>query len=149
MTALDNAVTGPLEAYLDLVAEREKIIVGNMANSETPNYRTRDLDFEAELQRVADQMNGEITVPPGSDIGDIELRAVSFETGAQPAFEDPSARVVEVRGLIERPDGNNVSVEREGILLAQTQLQFKMGSELLKHRLQALMQVITEGNQTQ
>jgi len=41
-----------LERYLDLSADRHQLIVNNMANIDTPGYRTRDLDFRHELQRA-------------------------------------------------------------------------------------------------
>ncbi len=52
---------------------------------------------------------------------------------------------VNVRGLVSRPDGNNVSADREGLLLAQTQLQFQTGVELLRSQLQRLSVAINEG----
>jgi flagellar basal body rod protein FlgB len=33
--------------------------------------------------------------------------------------------VLPVRGLVARPDGNNVSADREAMLLAEVRLQFK------------------------
>jgi len=112
----DNPVTGPIERYLDLAAKRQELIVSNMANIDTPSYRTRDIDFQAELQRAS--------------------------TGLDP---DADPKVVEVQGLIERPDGNNVDLDREGLLLAKTQLEFHLGTQLLKHRFQDLMDVIKQG----
>ena len=117
MAMLDNPVTGPLERYLDLLAKRHELIVSNMANVDTPHYRTRDIDFQGELRRASSSLEE----------------------------SDPQPRVVEVPGLVERPDGNNVSMDREGMLLAQTQLEFKMGTALLKHTFQGLMSVIKEG----
>jgi len=46
---------------------------------------------------------------------------------------------------MERPDGNNVSVERESLLLAQTQLQFRTGVELLRSEFRRLQMAINEG----
>jgi len=112
----DNAVTGPIERYLDLAAKRQELIVSNMANVDTPNYRTRDIDFQAELQRASSGLG------PDSD-----------------------PKVIEVQGLIERPDGNNVDLDREGLLLAKTQLEFRLGTQLLKHTFQGLMDVIKGG----
>jgi len=117
MSMLDDNVINPIERYLDLAAKRQELVVSNMANVDTPGYRTHDIDFKAELQRAA--------------------------AGLDP---DPQPKVFAVPGLIERPDGNNVSMDREGLLLGQTQLQFKMGAELLKHEFQDLMDVIKGGN---
>jgi flagellar basal body rod protein FlgB len=50
-----------------------------------------------------------------------------------------------VRGLLERPDGNNVSVEREGLLLAETQMKFNLGVQLLKDEFHSISQAINSG----
>ena len=46
---------------------------------------------------------------------------------------------------MERPDGNNVSLDREGLLLAQTQLQFHMGISLIKEEFHRIQMAIEEG----
>jgi flagellar basal-body rod protein FlgB len=48
--------------------------------------------------------------------------------------------------LLERPDGNNVSMDREGLLLAETQMQFGLGVQLLRHEFQSLLSAINEGS---
>lgn len=34
---------------MDLVSARQKIVASNIANADTPGYRTKDLDFQAEF----------------------------------------------------------------------------------------------------
>ena len=106
-----------LERYLDVVTMRQTLISTNVANIDTPGYHTRDVDFRGELMRV---MNGEDT-------------------------STTSPFVVLVRGLTARPDGNNVSVDREGLLLSQVQLQFNAASELVKDQFKRLNMAITSG----
>ena len=43
-----------LEQYLDIVSARQKLVASNIANADTPGYKTRDVDFAAELSRAAD-----------------------------------------------------------------------------------------------
>jgi flagellar basal-body rod protein FlgB len=45
----------------------------------------------------------------------------------------------------ERPDGNNVNIDREGLLLSQTQLQFQLGIQLVKGQFSHLLTAIKEG----
>jgi flagellar basal-body rod protein FlgB len=52
------------------------------------------------------------------------------------------ARVKAVDGLVARPDGNNVSMEREGMNLAEAQLKFKTGVALLREEYQRVMDAI-------
>jgi len=123
-TSLTEAVAG----FLDVDVARYQLVSRNMANIDTPGYRTRDLDFRAELRRatvaaVAEQ-NGQLTT----------------------AAYSPVAR--QVSGLMERPDGNNVSAEREGMLLAETQMKFNLGVQLLKQQFRLISLAINSGGTT-
>lgn len=97
--------------YLDLSTQRMQLISSNMANVDTPGYRTQDINFEAEFSLAAAQAMAE---RGGNE---------------QPAHR---VRIRQVGGLLERPDGNNVSLDREGMELGELQLQFRAASELLK-----------------
>ena len=58
-----------------------------------------------------------------------------------------SAPVVrEVPGLIERPDGNNVSIDRESLLMAQNQLAFQVAVQVLRAEFNRLQQAINGGS---
>ncbi|WP_260704870.1 flagellar basal body rod protein FlgB [Edaphobacter flagellatus] len=110
-----TALSDALGRYLDLTGEQMKLTASNMANVDTPGYKTQGFDFEQEFAR---QLTG------------------AGSTGfAQPAAQD-------VDGLVTRPDGNNVSMDREGIQLAKSQLQFRLGVELLKHEYSTVMSAI-------
>jgi flagellar basal-body rod protein FlgB len=54
----------------------------------------------------------------------------------------------EIRGLLERPDGNNVSVERESLLLAQNQLRFQVAVQFMKAEFHRMSLAITGGSTT-
>ena len=106
-----------MEKFLDVTSQRHKLVVANMANIDTPGYRTKDLDFRGELDRATAEGGENLT---------------------------PIAR--NVPGLLERPDGNNVSLDREGLLMAEVQMQFGLGVQLLHHEFQNLMAAINEGS---
>jgi flagellar basal-body rod protein FlgB len=108
-----------LEKALNVISERHKLVVSNMANVDTPGYQTKDIDFRSELQREV--TNGSTTFMPV---------------------------VQSVQGLMQRPDGNNVSLDREGLMLAETQMQYSLGIELMRHEFQNLMYAINEGNKS-
>ncbi len=116
------ALLSTLESYLKLTSNREQAITANMANVDTPGYRTKDIDFGSELQRLM-------------------IHAANGEGAAQ-----VTPVVKEVSGLMERPDGNNVSLDRESMLLAATQLQYQMGVQLIKRHFHTLLSAINGGN---
>lgn len=105
-----------LEKALDVTSQRHKLVVANMANVDTPGYHTKDLDFRSELRRMSAAGENENFLPVARS----------------------------VPGLLERPDGNNVSVDREGLLLAETQMQFGLGIQLLQHEFHNLLSAISE-----
>ncbi len=66
---------------------------------------------------------------PGYKAKEIDFErefASQMNGGGEPVIRD-------VDGLVARPDGNTVSLDRESMALAKTQLQFRMGVEMLKH----------------
>ena len=42
-------VAGQLERYMDLLSVRKKLVASNIANADTPGYRTQDIDFQSEF----------------------------------------------------------------------------------------------------
>jgi flagellar basal-body rod protein FlgB len=106
-----------LERFLNVTSSRQSLVINNMANIDTPGYHTQDVDFRGELQRA---------------IGSPEEASMS-----------PVAH--KVSGLIKRPDGNDVSLDRESMLLAETQMQFRVGIQFMRTEFHRLMHAINEG----
>lgn len=118
---LTTPMTDALVRYLDLSTLELKLTAQNMANVDTPGYRTVGIDFAAEMQRSIDALGQE---------------------GASAAWPEP--RTGPVGGLLERPDGNDVSIDREGMKMAEAQLQFRAGEALLKSQYTLTMDAIHE-----
>lgn len=114
MSFLDTPNIRALSQALDRAAYRQRVIAQNVANVDTPGYRTVDADFRTHLANAAGE------------------EPTSFHTR-------------EVPGLLQRPDGNNVSLEREGLLMAETQLKFRAGAELLRVEFRRLQTAIQGG----
>ena len=111
-----TATSDALAKYLDLASDQMKLTAENMANVDTPGYKTQGFDFAGEFSR-----------------------ALGAEDGAT-----PQVKATDVDGLTARPDGNNVSMDREGMQLAKAQLEFKAGISLLKSEYQRVMSAIHE-----
>jgi flagellar basal-body rod protein FlgB len=45
-----DPVGNSIEKYMDLLSVRQKLIASNIANADTPGYKTKDLDFQAEFE---------------------------------------------------------------------------------------------------
>jgi len=48
--AMVDRLAGSIERYLYLLSARQKLVVSNIANADTPGYKTRDLDFQSEYR---------------------------------------------------------------------------------------------------
>jgi flagellar basal-body rod protein FlgB len=114
---LDTPGIRLLSRFLDVNVFRHSLITSNLANIDTPGFRTRDLNFRLELERAQGP-----------------LQYAAFSPAVRP-----------VAGLTERPDGNNVSLERESLLLAETQMRFTAGVQLLRAEFRRLASAINEG----
>jgi flagellar basal-body rod protein FlgB len=49
-----DSLTNSLQTYMDLVSMRQKLVSSNIANADTPGYKTQDLDFQASFQSMLD-----------------------------------------------------------------------------------------------
>jgi len=109
-----TATSDALQKYLDLTSDQMKLTAENMANVDTPGYKTQGFDFANEFSQALGTMaSAQMTVEPS-----------------------------DVAGLTARPDGNNVSMDREGMQLAKTQLEFRAGVSLLRSQFTRVMDAI-------
>jgi flagellar basal-body rod protein FlgB len=53
--AMVDATGSALEKYMNLLSVRQKLIASNIANADTPGYKTQDIDFQSEFRSA---MNG-------------------------------------------------------------------------------------------
>lgn len=60
-----NPIAGQLERYLDLLAERQRLVASNIANADTPGYKTRDIDFQFEFMSLAQGARPRVIEAPG------------------------------------------------------------------------------------
>jgi flagellar basal-body rod protein FlgB len=114
-----------IETFLRLTSIREKAIAANMANVDTPGYRARDINFESEMTKAMT----EASFKP-EDGAELQLHPV----------------IRQVQGLMERPDGNDVNLDREGLLMAEVQLQYQLGIQLMKRHFHQQLNAINGGS---
>lgn len=112
---IQTGLSQQLERYLDLAVGQAKVTAENMANVDTPGYQTRGFDFDVEMRKALANMD-------------------DHKSGALHAGP--------VEGLVSRPDGNNVSIDREGLKLAEAQLKFRTGVALMRLENQRVLDAI-------
>jgi len=124
-----NEIAGRLADYMDLLSARQKLVASNIANANTPGYQTKDIDFHFEFMSQPEPGAG----TAGS--GGQEKRANRLPF---------APNVYEVRGLGNKNDGNNVSLDREARLLAENGARFNVAANLWKAQLRAIKTAIQE-----
>ncbi len=100
---------------MNLVAARQKLTASNIANVDTPGYKTKDVEFTSVLQDVS--------------------------TGS--ANQQP-ATAAEVPNLPGKPDGNNVSLDREARNLAENALRFHIAGQLVQSQIRLTRSAMQE-----
>lgn len=111
-TVMINPTVRNLERYMDLLSARQNLVASNVANADTPGYRTQDIDFQFEFMSLVD--------------------------GTTP-------QSLQVSGLPEKPDGNNVSIDREARLLSENAIRFDLASTLVRRQIDTVRKAIQEG----
>ena len=97
-------VTSTLFSQLDFRSERQKVITSNIANINTPNYKTKDLVFDQELDKATSKNTPVLQMAKTSSTHFSNVSAVNN-------IQNP--RLIEVQGLEEQNDGNNVSLDTQ------------------------------------
>ncbi|NQY93411.1 MAG: flagellar basal body rod protein FlgB [Campylobacteraceae bacterium] len=106
-------VSSLLFQHLSHTAERQKVITGNIANINTPNFKTKELVFENELKMVQTKNDLRLDVTHHNHI---RLQAEISNKS--------KSRVVEVQNLQEQNDGNNVSLDQQISEMSKNRTQF-------------------------
>ncbi len=60
-----DPLAGRLERYMDLLSARQQLVASNLANIDTPGYRTRDIDFQFEFLSLAGGERPQVVEPSG------------------------------------------------------------------------------------
>ena len=48
-----DGLSNNIERYMDLLSARQKVVASNIANADTPGYKTRDINFQSEFRSRA------------------------------------------------------------------------------------------------
>jgi len=115
--------------YLDVAALRQKLVAGNLANVSTPGYGARDIDFQAEFNRV----NGQ-----GDKLDGYRTHPNHIPLGAGPEGEPEISRAKVAEG-----DLNAVDADHEIANLAQNELIYSISARLLQKKISGIRNVIT------
>jgi flagellar basal-body rod protein FlgB len=130
---VDEPLLRQLERALDVMSQRQQLVASNIANVDTPHYRTVDIDFDKALSRALDGSSDRLT-------------AKRTQIGHMASHAEPGAPVArEVQGLPVRNDGNNVSLEREMMALRSIRGKYKVAATVARKRFDQIKSALSEG----
>jgi flagellar basal-body rod protein FlgB len=129
---LQDQTLQAIGAYMSRLSQRLQIVSSNLANIDTPEYKTRDVSFHATMQELLAEAPVPLsTTRPEHDQGwlPVPAQAMSFE----------------VQGLPSRLDRNNVDLDSEMLKLSQTDFGYSMMAQILKGKFRTIATSINEG----
>ena len=133
-----NPMVQLMDHSLTLASQRMTLIASNLANIDTPGYKTRDFSFEGALKAALSEDAGQQS--PASLTLTNPMHLQGDATADYPATTDP------VRPDSERNDGNDVSLDREDMLMARTQMAYQNASNFLQVELRKMYYLIREAS---
>ena len=97
-------VSNLLYQQLSFRGDRQKIIASNIANLNTPDYKTKDLSFDDHLKQTSKSNDLQLYTTNKNHISNFQSNNSNAKS---------TAKVYEVKGLEEQNDGNNVNLDKE------------------------------------
>jgi flagellar basal-body rod protein FlgB len=125
----DAAIMTALGREMTRAVQRQAVAAGNLANLDTPGYRTKEVQFSDELDGRLGAMRMTVT----------NARHLGASGGADPRT------TAEVSGLAVRRDGNNVQLDRELLSLGRAAADFSAAETVLAAKFRLVRYAINEG----
>jgi flagellar basal-body rod protein FlgB len=125
----DAAIMAALGREMTRAVQRQAVAAGNLANIDTPGYRTKEVQF-------SDALDGEL--------GALHMTVTDAKHLGAAGGADPRA-TAEVGGLAVRRDGNNVQLDRELLSMGRSAADFRAAETVLAAKFRLVRYAINEG----
>lgn len=124
----DKTGVNKFSKMLDVVGFRHKLISGNIANSTTPGYTARDIDFQKEMKKVlgSDKIMPMTTTSAG--------HISNSGPGVRPEILEHSAE--------NESDLNGVDIDKEITNMAVNQMRYTIGARILQKKMAFIRKAI-------
>ena len=145
LSSMFNASTIPvLEQVVNFTESRHGVLAGNVANLDTPGYKTRDLSPEQFQQSLKDAI--ETRNQPVEPFDSRSFGLTSANNTQQREAKQAAAfgKVKDSMKSILRHDGDDVSMEREINEIVKNQQQHNLAVNIMSAQFRLLRAAITE-----
>ncbi|NLH48760.1 MAG: flagellar basal body rod protein FlgB [Myxococcales bacterium] len=121
-----------LKRSMDVQQFRTEVIAGNLANVDTPGYKSMDVDFARALEDARGMVSGELNLER-TNVRHIGTSDSEFPTEVKEEVDKGSIRV----------DGNTVNQDEELQKLADSQMYYTASITAITKKLKAISEAIT------
>lgn len=127
-----NASLNFYQQALSLRANRQEVLSANIANADTPDYKARDFDFTAELDRALDQ--GRVAQPGGLSLKTTSARHMNASAAGSSGVQELAYRIPAQPSL----DGNTVDMDMERVNFADNAVHYQADLQILGNKIKGL-----------
>jgi flagellar basal-body rod protein FlgB len=124
-----------VEKSLSLRARRHELIVSNIANADTPNYKSFDIIIDEELQKTG---NNSTSIP-------LETTHCNHLQSVSNGFDQVTIHTKETDDLSLRGDGNTVDMDQEMVNLSENSIIYRAATQIMGKMFAALKSAINGG----
>jgi flagellar basal-body rod protein FlgB len=134
-----------LEQVVNFTEARHGVLAGNIANLDTPGYKTRDLSpalFQQRLKEAIESKNQPVSPTSLGDVADLSPNyGAEHQVNKQMAAFD---KVKDSMKSILRHDGDDVSMEQQVNEMMKNQQQHNLAINIMSAQFRLLKVAITE-----
>ncbi len=127
-----------LQSSLDIRLQRQNVLNGNLANVDTPGYRSRDLDFGAALKAAEAPKPAHVSVAP------VEPGHLPVDVGGLTP-PDPQSFIKLAPQGENGLDGNSVDLDKTMVELSRNALLYGASARAVGKKLAILKYVASDG----
>ena len=124
----DAAIVSALRRQMTVLAARQVVAAGNLANVNTPGYRSKEVSFDSALDEQLSSAGQLATTSSGHLPG----------SGSGPAVHDTA-------DLAARRDGNNVQIDRELLAMSRASGEFAAAQTALAAKFRLVRYALNDG----
>ena len=124
-----------LSKALDLRSKKHNLIVSNIANVDTPDYKAFDLHVDEQMQKISDRANH------------ISLRNTqpNHLPARQHRTHNLKSHLQKSDSVSLRGDGNTVDIDRSMADLAKNSIMYNTATQIIKKKFEGLKLAIKGG----
>ena len=141
MKLFDTTLTR-LQESLDVRLVEHNVLAGNIANSDTPGYKPKALDFSAAM--AAAQQSGTPAAMTATSAMHLGAGGTSVDASSR-AMAAATSLVSDSTGSSANFDGNEVDLDRTMAGLAENSLQYGASARAAGKKLAILRYVVSDG----